>query len=423
MQVAVEKLSSVLLELAIEVEGARVASEVDKAYKQLAKSAKIRGFRPGKAPRHILAHLYGPRVERDVVQRLVDETYETALSQQAVQAVSQPAIEAGELKENAPFTYKARVEIVPQVDNLVFEGFEVKRPSTEVTDALLAEELESLRLANSTLEPPREARPSQNGDTVTFDFEVSVDGVVISDAGAKDFDAELGKGVVIAELEAGLLGKNVGETASVAYTFPAGHPNAELRGKNSTFTVTVKEIKVRVLPELDDEFAKDMGEYANLDALKDAARSDVKKRLDEGAENALAEALVLELVKANPIEVPPALVRQQSQLTEQELTSQARSRGQQGSVTPDIRARIAQDSEVKVRAGLLMAEIAKRESLKIGDTEIEEGIQELAQQTGKNPAKVRAEYRDPKRREMLVGMILENKVLDIIQARAKISDS
>jgi len=423
MQVAVEKLSPVLLEFAIEVEAARVAGEIDKAYKQLAKTAKIRGFRPGKAPRHVLAHMYGPRVVRDVAQRLVDESYQEALAQQDVQAVSQPAIEVGELKENAPLAYKARVEIIPTVENLVYEGFEVKRESTAVTPELLNEELESLRRANSTLEPPAAARPAETGDTATFDFELSVDGVVIPDAGAKDFDAELGANVVLAELEQALLGKSVGETASAQITFPAGHPNPQLAGKNAVFQIVLKDIKVRVLPTLDDDFAKDLGDYATLDALKEAVTADVKKRLEESAENALAEVLVQELVKANPLVVPPALVRQQSQLTEQEVTSQARARGQQAGINADMRARIAADSEVKVRAGLLMAEIAKREGLKIGDKELEEGIQELALQTGKNPAKVRAEYRDAKRREMLIGMILENKVLDIVESKAKITDA
>jgi trigger factor len=423
MQVVVEKLSPVLLEFAVEVEAARVAVELDKAYKQLAKSAKIRGFRPGKAPRHVLAHMYGPRVVRDVAQRLVDETYQEALSKENVQAVSQPAIEVNELKDNEPLAYKARVEIIPTVENLVYEGFEVARPSTAVTPELLSEELEALRKANSTLEPPAAPRAAEKGDTATFDFELLVDGAVVADAGAKDFDAELGAGVVLPELENALLGKQVGETATTPFSFPAAHPNPALAGKDAVFQLVLKDIKVRVLPNLDDDFAKDLGDYATLDALKEALTADIKKRLEENAENALAEALVQELVKANPLVVPPALVRQQSQLTEQEVVSQARARGQQGGVTADMRARIAADSEVKVRAGLLMAEIAKREGLKIGDKELEEGIVELAQQTGKNPAKVRAEYRDAKKREMLIGMILENKVLDIVESKAKITDA
>jgi trigger factor len=179
-----------------------------------------------------------------------------------------------------------------------------------------------------------------------------------------------------------------------------------------------------VLPNLDDEFAKDLGDFSSLEELRKGLTGDIEKRLKEQSDNAVAEALVNELVKANPIEVPPALVRQQLQVSEQELLGQARQRGQKRpNLTAEMRAELQKDSEMKVRAGLLMAEIAKSQQIRIGDKEIEEGVVELAKQTGKNVAKVRAEYRDAKKREMLFGMILENKVLDIIQSKAKISDA
>lgn len=423
MQVAVEKLSPVLLELAVSVDAERVSSEITKAYNQLSKSARIRGFRPGKAPRKVLAQLFGPRVERDVVQRLVDDTYEQALAGQNVQAVGQPAIEPDALKESEPFRYKARVEIVPEIPDLKYEGFEITKPSTKVTDAALASELEALRKANSTLEPVTDGRSAQSGDLVTIDFDLSVDGAVIEGAGASDLEVELGNAQLLPELEAALLGKKVGEESTAEVNMPDAHPDARLRGKTTTFAIKVKELKARVLPTLDDDFAKDLGEFETLEDVKKAVSSDLEKRLGEQAENAVAEAIVAELVKANPIEVPRSLVQQQNAITEQELLQQARARGQAGTLNAEVRQRIAADSEVKVRAGLLMAEIAKRENIKIGDKEIEEGLAELAAQSGKNVAKLRVEYREPKKREMLIGMILENKVLDIIESKSKITEA
>ncbi|HMJ14068.1 MAG TPA: trigger factor, partial [Polyangiaceae bacterium] len=187
---------------------------------------------------------------------------------------------------------------------------------------------------------------------------------------------------------------------------------------------TLKELKERVLPEADDEFAKDVGEFETLAALKLDLKEKLTKQKKQESDNALAERLVMELVKANPIPVPPSLVERQMRLTEQEIVSRARTQGQSVSgVGDELRAQIQVDSETKVRAGLLMAEIAKRETIKIGDQEIEDGLKELAEDTGKNIAKLRAEYRDAKKREMLVGMILENKVLDIIEAKAKIEEA
>jgi trigger factor len=422
MQVAAEKLSPVLLELAVEIDATRVNEELTKAYKQIAKTAKIRGFRPGKAPRKVLAHMYGARVERDVAQRLVDETYSKAIGEQQVQAVSQPSIESNSVKDNQPFSYKARVEIVPQIDNVKYDGFEVERPSTEVTKEMIAEELEGLRRANSTLEPPKRARGAKEGDLVTLDFDVVVDGETVAGAGARDFDAELGGGQLLPEIEKAVLTKKPGAEASVDIELPATHPNPTLRGKTAQFKLTLKDIKERILPQLDDEFAKDLGDFDDLEALEQELSKDIAKRLAESADNTVAEALVKALVDANPIDVPPALVRQQNQVSEQELMAQARARGQQlKSLPQEVRAQIQADSEMKVRAGLLMAEIAKAEKLKIGDKELEEGMAELAEQSGKNIAKVRAEYRAAKKREMLIGMILENKVLDIIQSKSKIA--
>ncbi len=422
MHVDVQKLSPVLLELAITVDAQRVSDELGKAYQRISKTARVSGFRKGKAPRKVLSHLYGPRVAADVAQKLVEETYQKAIDEQQVQTVSQPAIEAAPVPEKGDFSYKARVEILPQIESVSYEGFEVEKPSTEVSDERLSEELESLRVANSTLEPPKEARGAQKADFVTIDFEIEVGGEVVEGAGATDFEAELGSGNLLPAIEDALLGLSVGGEGQAEVDMPDAHPHPKLKGQKAVFKLKIKELKERILPALDDEFAKDLGDYETLDALKEEVRKDLAKRLEESADNVLAERLVAKLVEANPIDVPPALVQQQNQVTERDTLAQARARGQQVNRLPDeLRARIHADSELKVRAGLLMAEIAKKEAIKIGDPELEEGLQELAEQTGKNVAKVRAEYRDPKKREMLVGMILENKVLDIIQSKSKIT--
>jgi trigger factor len=196
-----------------------------------------------------------------------------------------------------------------------------------------------------------------------------------------------------------------------------------LAGKSAVFALSLKDLKERVLPEADDEFAKDVGDFETLEALKKDISGTLEKHSKEQSDNQVAEQLVLELVKANPVPLPPSLVERQMRVTEQEILQRARSQGQKATgVGDELRSQIQQDSEVKVRAGLLMAEIAKKEGIQIGDAELEEGLKELAEQTGKNVAKLRVEYRDQRKREMLIGMILENKVLDIIEAKAKITE-
>lgn len=423
MQVTVQRLSAVVVEFNVQIESERVKTEVEKAYANIARNARVRGFRPGKAPRRVLTHVYGPRIARDVADRLVEETYPEALTGQKVQPVGSPAIEHNSFSEDQPFSYKARVEVLPVIESVKYEGLTAKRVKAEVSDEQVKAELDRLREAHATLEDPKVPRPAAAGDVVTIDFEVAVGGTPIADAGASDFQVWLGRGQLLPPLEDELAGLSVGEQKTIDVTMPARHPHKKLRGKTAQFKITLKALKERVLPAADDEFAKDLGQFETLAALEKELRERLEKQAQEAAENALAEQLVVELVKANPVPVPPTLVERQMRLTEQEILQRARSQGNQASgLGEELRERVRADSELKVAAGLLMAEVAKKEGLQIGDAEIEKGLEELAEQSGKNVAKLRVEYRDPQKREMLIGMILENKVLDIIQAKAKIEE-
>ncbi len=423
MQISANQLSPVLLELNVQVDADRVRAELDKAYQELARGATVRGFRRGKAPRKVLRHMFGARVAADVAQRLVDETYAKAVDEQKVQTVSRPAIESQAVNENEPFSYKARVEILPKIDNVVFEGFKVKRPSVTVTEEKIDEQLKAVQRANSTLEPANETHLAAAGDVVTVDFTVSVDGRQVKDASAENLDLELGQSAVLPEIEAALLGQRPPFQADVEVAVPAGSAHPELKGKKAIFALSLRDLKTRVLPQIDDEFAKDLGDFDDLAALKKSISEDLAKRLEEAADNVVAQVLVAELVKANPIEVPPTLVQQQFRVTEQEVVRQSRAQGRGQALSAEMRKSIEQDSEIKVRAGLLMAEIAKSKGIQVGAPDLEEGLKGLAEQTGKNLAKLKAEYATQQKREMLVGMILENKVLDIIEAAAQIEQA
>src|SRR5690606_2703615 len=268
MQVNLQKLSPVLVEFDVQVDAARVKSELDRAYQSVAKSARVRGFRPGKAPRKVLSHVYGARIAADVAQRLVDETFPQAVSDHKLQPVSTPAVEPAKLTENQPFSYKARVEIIPEIDSVAYEGLEAERPKVDVTDEQVDAELLEIRRAHSTLEPPKESRPAAKGDVVTIDFTISVDGAEVDGAGANDFQSELGGGTLIPAIEDGLTGKQIGDQVEVDVEMPAQHLHPQLRGKTAHFHLLLKDIKERVVPEADDEFAKDVGEFESLSDLK-----------------------------------------------------------------------------------------------------------------------------------------------------------
>jgi trigger factor len=424
MHVQVARISPVVMELDVQVPADAVNAEVEKAYSNLRRKAHVRGFRPGKAPRQVLAQLYGPQVVNDVVNTLVNQTLPKALSEKNVTPINQPKVDVGRLEQGAAFSYKARFEVSPDIGDVVYEGLELYRPRVEVTDAMVDEQLEALRKQHARLETPEPPRPACKQDVVTIDFTLSVDGKELKDGGGEGVQLELGSGQVIPELDAALVGKKVDDELDVEARFPDAHPREELRGKAATFHVKVKDIKQRVLPALDDELAKDVGSFQTLVELRADVHTRLQKMLKDRADTAVAEQIVQQLNEKNPIEVPPSLVEQQCRLTELEIMRNARRMGQRptGQDLAKVHGQVHADSEKKVRAGLLMAAVAKKLNLQVTDQDIQQGLEELAAETGKNVAKLRAEYNDPQRRQILIGMILEDKVLDVIESKATIHE-
>ncbi len=424
MQVQASRISPVVMELSVEVAADEVKVEIEKAYSTLQKKARVRGFRPGKAPRQVLAHLYGAQVMSDVVNALVNDTLPKVLVEQKFQPINQPQVEAGKFDQAASFSYKARFEVTPEIGEVSYEGLELSRPPVAVGEDAVVEQLEMLRKQHAAMKAPEPARPAQKGDVVTVDFTLDVDGVALKDGGGQGVQLEIGSGQTVPELDAGLVGKNVDEEFEAETKFPAEHPREELRGKTAKFHVKVKDIKERVLPALDDEFAKDVGNFQTLVELRADIHTKLEKMVKDRSDTVLAEQIVEQLGQKNPVPVPPSLVEQQCRMMEMELLQNARRMGQRPTQADfqKIHDQVHADSEKKVRAGLLMAAIAQKLGIQVVDADIAKGIEELAAETGKNVAKVRAEYADPQRRQILIGMILEDKVLDVIEAKAKITE-
>lgn len=423
MQVQIQKLSPVLVEFAVEIPADRVQAEVERAYVNLSKKSKIKGFRPGKAPRDVLQHVFGGQVQQDVAQRLVDDSLPKALAEKSVQPLATLAITPSKLSPNAIFSYKARFEVSPDIDAVKYDGFEVKKPSTKVADEAITQQLDMLRQDHSTLRVPEPARAAKAGDVAVVDFDLELEGKAVKDGAAHDLEMEIGSGRLLKEIDDALVGASSGDKKDVPVTFPENHPRGDFRGKSGLFHVTVKEVKERVLPALDDDFAKDVGSFDTLDALKEDIKSKIEKTLNQAAEDAIAEQIVVELCKANPVPVPPSLVQRQLEITHQELAQRARRQGDRLQMTEELRQNLIADSEMKVRAGLVMAAIAKEQQIKVTDEDIENAYVELAEQTGKNVARLKAEYREQSKREILLGMILEDKILTLIQDKATVSDA
>jgi trigger factor len=417
MEINVEKLSPVLVEFKVELPADTVTKEIDSAFKQLARTARVRGFRKGKAPRHVIQQLYGPAVRADVAKRLVDSSLKDALKKQDVVPLTQPHVEPAELKSKQPFSYKARFEVRPEIEKVDWKGIEAERASDGVTDEQLDREIEQLRVSHSTMQPI-EGRAAQDGDfaSVTLSFEIG------GEQQSQTVDIEVGAGKVLSEIDAALAGMNIGEDKTVDVTMPEDPAQAAMSGAEVAFAIKLDELKERVLPDVDDELAKDC-EHDDLAAMKKALSEQIGERNKEQQDEAVARALVAKLCEKNPVPVPPSLVEQQARMSEQELRMMAKMTGQSLGAGQELMDRVTADAEMKVRAGLLMAEIAKEGEIKVDDADLEKGYTDLAEQTGKNVARIKAEYRDREKREMLIGMILEDKVLTLLQQEAKITEA
>jgi trigger factor len=423
MQVQLARISPVVMELNVEVPAPDVKAEVDKAYATLQRKARVSGFRPGKAPRQVLARLYGPQVDTDVINALVSTTLPQALTEQKVTPVNQPQVEAGKLDQTAAFSYKARFEVQPEIGEVNYEGLELVRPPSVADEKMVEEELERIRKQHARHEAPEPPRPAQKGDVVTIDYSLEVSDGRTTDKG-DGLQIELGSGQLLPELEEAIVGRNVDEAVEVSAKLGGNNPREELRGKLATFHVKLKDIKQKVLPALDDELAKDVGSFQTLVELRADVHTRLQKLLKDQADTAMAEQIVDQLNAKNSLEVPPTLVEQQRRMMEMEILQNARRLGQRPTQQDldSVRERLEKDAEKKVRAGLLMGAVARKLNLQVSDQDVQNALSELAQETGKNVAKLRAEYSEPQRRQFLLGMILEDKVLDVIESKATVRE-
>jgi trigger factor len=420
MESQISEISSVLVEISVQVPWGDVEKALEGTYSRMSKTASVKGFRPGKVPRNVLKQVYGPRVKQEVVSNLVEAGLGKAVEKHQLTVVSVPPLEQlPELKQGEPLAFTAKLEVRPKIENVDISGLALTRNSSAVADADVDAAIERLRQGNAELAVPEPMRPAKEGDILTCDYSVAVEGVERADLSAQGRAIELGGGL-LPELRDGLLGKQPGETAEVDVTFPA-EESSEFSGKSGHFSIQVKELKEKVLPDLDDEFAKDL-DHASLDELKQKTRERLEAAAKERAESELRDQVIDKLVEKNPIELPPSLVAQQQQALLEEYVRMLRVSGQRFGAGDDFVQNMRMDAERRVRAALLMGAIARKQQLKIEAADVDKKFDELAHRTGKHVAKLRAEIQG-EQRQMLESQILEEKLLEYLLGQATITEA
>ncbi len=422
MKSVVEDISTVKKKLSIEVTPDSVSKELDKALADVARKAKIPGFRPGKAPKNIVEKHYGGEVKSEVTQRLVTESYLRALQEHSLNPVDMPQIEnVSTLAKGSPFTFTATVEVRPNIDLGDYNGIEVKEEKITVSDDEVDKTIDRLREMYAQLEVV-EGRPLEKTDTAIIDFEGFREGKSIEGAKASDYMLSLGSNTLIPGFEDQLVGMNRGETREIKVTFPADYNNKDLAGKDATFRVALKEIKKKVLPELNDEFAKDIGNNTSVAELKEGIKKDIEVRKTNDQTSAQRESILSKLVESHSFDVPQGMV-------ERELQSMARSQATRLARSGvDVHtfdyAKFREESkdmaDKRVRGILLLDVIAEKEKLEVTDQEVNSALSVMARSAGQTVDAVRKYYESLEGGlDNLRASLVREKTLGLLLSRAK----
>jgi len=392
MKLSIETLSPVKRALSIEIEPSVVGREFDAAYSELGRRAKVPGFRPGKIPLPVLEKRFQREVTDDVVQRLVPRFYEQALKDAGLVPVQLPTIEGLSIAKDAPLSFRAVVEVRPDVTLQPYQGLPLTRRRVAVTDAEVGEALERVRLRQAELVSYDDAHPIAEGDFAVVDFEGASDGQPLPGASASGYLVHVGEQSVIPEIDAALRGHCKGDHLETEVSFPADYQSPQVAGRRVLFRITVGDVKQRVLPALDDELAKDLG-LASLEALRERVRTeiDARNKADQRAEE--RGAMVKLLNDRHQVDLPPSLVQREAAALRERMERHL-GHTEQGSATPKgegdaIQKEILGAAEGRVKGDLLLEAIAEREGLSVGMDEIEREVQRLAAQTRSDIREVR----------------------------------
>lgn len=424
MKVKVEEVSPIERRLSIEVEAQFVAQELTNAYGRLAREVKIPGFRPGKVPRRILEQKFKADVEADVLRRVEAKAFVDAIKEHKVEAVAEPHISSSTLAPNQPYAFTARVEVKPVVEAKDYAALKLPRFDTDVPDERVTEQLTKMQENFTTLENVTGRDVAKTGDMAVIDFEATQDGKEFPGNKGKDITVEIAPGELIDANLPQLDGMKVGSTKPVEYKFPDTYRVEEVKGKTAIFNVTLKELKEKKVPPIDDELAKKLGAESLAD-LKTKLKKDLEKAAVTRVKNEEREAMFKALIDKNPFELPQAMTeRGIDMMLEGALRAIAR-----GGVDPRqlgldfqrLRAEFRPKAEVEVRGQLIVEAIGKKEKIEVTDAELEKKLEELAEDSGQPLAVVRKHYKDEEERLGLVSRVREQKTIDFLKSTATYS--
>jgi len=428
MKVEVRDLSSVKKILQVEIPNELVVRELDDTYKTLKRTATIKGFRPGKAPRAVLENYYRKDVHAEVTNKLLQDSFPDAVKETDLDLVGTPSIDTRDLDEKQPFTYEATVEIRPDIEDIEFKGMALTKNLYSVTDKDIDAQLNMIQRNLTTMEPIEEERPLQEEDVAQIDYEAFQDGQPFEAIQkAEKYAIKVGTGQITESFDEQLVGMSPGEDREITVTFPGDHSNSALADQEVSFRVTLHEIRKEIIPEINDSLAKKAGDYENLDALRETITDNLKQGYEKRAEQEMNEQIFSEIIDKTDFDLPEALIEYELDgivaEAERSFTYRNISMEDMGLTREGLSERYRETAEKQVRRHLILDKLIKQEDLSLSDDALEEAYQEMAESLGQPVDEIKAIHRQNEDQlEYFKHSLLEKEVIRLIIDNGQITE-
>ncbi|MFR0800152.1 trigger factor [Suilimivivens sp.] len=387
MSVQVEKLEKNMAKLTIEVAPEELEKAIEGAYQKNKGKISVPGFRKGKVPRQMIERMYGKEVfYEDAVNALIPEAYEKAVDECEEEIVSSPKIEVAQVEAGKPFIFTAEVALKPEVKLGKYKGVKVEKADTEVTDEEVDKEIDKERESNARNIDVTD-RAVKDGDIVTLDFEGFVDGTAFEGGKGENYPLTIGSGTFIPGFEEQLVGAEIGKETEVNVTFPEDYQAEDLKGKAAVFKCTVKEIKEKELPTLDDEFASEVSEFETLAEYKADIRGRLEERKAKAAREAKEAAVIEEIIKDSDMEIPEAMIETQQRQMIDEFAQRIQMQGLTleqyfqftGASYDQMIEQVKPQAEKRIQSRLVLEAVAAAEKIEATEEDYEEELKSMAE--------------------------------------------
>jgi trigger factor len=425
MPLKVEDITAVKKKLFFDIPWVDVKKELDSCYRTMGTKAKIKGFRPGKVPRNILESLYRDHIEGEVISNLINRYYWDAIKGEGIHVISQPDIDQKGIDQDSNFKFEATVEVEPFIEPKGYIALGLDKQMKDVTDADVETRLEQIRHIFGTMEEITDSREVRNGDFAVIDFTGYLDDEPLKEMTSEDYLLEVGSGTFIPGFEDNVIGMTKDQTKRIELKFPDDYRDSRLAGKEVSFSITLKSIKKKVLPEIDETFIRNFNKYETLDDLKADIRNNLEEENRNQSETLLHNDIVTKLLEINEFEAPPTLVEKQIYYMLAETRREMMSRGmdrRQIDELGDAYKEMYRDEATKiVKSVLLLKNIAAKESVTADAEEIDAKIREMALRRGQDFESFKTTLENNDMIEGIISEIINKKVFEFIIDKAKIN--